>query len=289
MVIREKVTELEPSLKQVHTHGDRSRKMSDLVFPRSVGTGDRWQADVVDAIYTNGWKQESSTHLYDFSRYFSASTNSERDRHYMDMLLNQLGYRDISDRQDRIAQAHQRTFQWLFDRVPSSDQPWSSLVEWFEGPSQLYWITGKPGSGKSTLMKYLYQNPRTFELLNKWAGRKALITSSFYFWNSGSQVQMSQLGFIRSILHTILKQQPQLVPHVLPDRWKTSRLLGEDLRPWTSSELRRGFNSLIEQSSDSFQLCLFVDGLDEAEGYVISESFFPFGVFTGLVQRVTRL
>lgn len=43
------------------------------------------------------------------------------------------------------------------------------LAQWLKSqdPKEgLYWIGGKPGGGKSTLMKYLYGYVRTQELLN---------------------------------------------------------------------------------------------------------------------------
>jgi DNA helicase HerA-like ATPase len=43
----------------------------------------------------------------------------------------------------------------------------------------IFWIFGKPGSGKSTLMKYLVEDQRTHDLLQKWAGPKKLIVRKF--------------------------------------------------------------------------------------------------------------
>ncbi len=53
---------------------------------------------------------------------------------------------------------------------------------------QLYRITGKPGSGKSTLTKYLRQSSDTFAYLKSWTGDSRLVYSHFYFWNSGSDI-----------------------------------------------------------------------------------------------------
>ena len=71
-----------------------------------------------------------------------------------------LEYNDMIDRENRIATAHESTFQWIFQDDQSQDQQshslrWSSFREWLETDNQLYWITGKAGSGKSTLMKFL--------------------------------------------------------------------------------------------------------------------------------------
>lgn len=39
------------------------------------------------------------------------------------------------------------------------------------------WI--KPGSGKSTLMKYIYEHPATSNLLQKWADTVPVLTAAF--------------------------------------------------------------------------------------------------------------
>lgn len=43
----------------------------------------------------------------------------------------------------------------------------AGFIEWARDPSsQLFWISGKPGSGKSTLMKFLAESLRTLKLLD---------------------------------------------------------------------------------------------------------------------------
>jgi myo-inositol catabolism protein IolC len=48
--------------------------------------------------------------------------------------------------------------------------------------------------------------------LIRWAGDKILITASFYFWNSGTELQKSQVGLLQSILHEALTRQQDLIP-----------------------------------------------------------------------------
>ena len=132
---------------------------------------------------------------------------------------------------------------------------------------QLYWITGKAGAGKSTLMKYIYDEPKTTQLLLRWAGGKPLIRTSFFFWNSGTSLQMSQEGLLRTLLHGILIQCPNLVPIIFPDRLEAFILLPLQTRlPWTWNELLRGFRVLLAELSKTQKLALFIDGLDEFEG-----------------------
>lgn len=44
------------------------------------------------------------------------------------------------------------------------------FVRWLSAESGIFHISGKLGSGKSTLMRFLYSHPRTQQELEKWAG-----------------------------------------------------------------------------------------------------------------------
>ncbi|KAL9035737.1 MAG: hypothetical protein Q9180_004696, partial [Flavoplaca navasiana] len=73
------------------------------------------------------------------------------------------------------------------------DQPWSNFKNWLEGDSNdPYWLSGKPGSGKSTLMKYISTEFRSYcqshDTLSTWT---EAVTCSFFFWNLGSSLQKS--------------------------------------------------------------------------------------------------
>ncbi|KAK0618911.1 hypothetical protein B0T14DRAFT_602849 [Immersiella caudata] len=81
-------------------------------------------------------------------------------------LLRSLGFVSRTDREEAIPIAYQRTFEWIFeeyqDQHPAGQNSWSSFPEWLEHRCEnVYWITGKPGSGKSTMMKYLAKESRT--------------------------------------------------------------------------------------------------------------------------------
>ncbi|KAL0764930.1 hypothetical protein CaCOL14_012736 [Colletotrichum acutatum] len=44
---------------------------------------------------------------------------------------------------------------------------WDSFIDWLRSGSKLFWCSGKPGSGKSTLMRYIISDPRTRSALEK--------------------------------------------------------------------------------------------------------------------------
>ncbi|KEZ39004.1 hypothetical protein SAPIO_CDS10369 [Scedosporium apiospermum] len=105
-------------------------------------------------------------------------------------LLENLEFDEIAERQRRIPCAFDDTFEWIFSDHNSAatdgERTWSSLSKWLvEGDgASIYWITGKAESGKSTLMKKLFQDPRTERLLAECGGSVPVVTANFFFWCS---------------------------------------------------------------------------------------------------------
>ena len=73
-------------------------------------------------------------------------------RQCQNTILRDLRFKGIDERLAGIAEAHADTFEWVF-------QSSCDFVPFLRSGSGTYWITGKPGSGKSTLMKFLYAEP----------------------------------------------------------------------------------------------------------------------------------
>ncbi|KAI0168719.1 hypothetical protein BJ166DRAFT_262751 [Pestalotiopsis sp. NC0098] len=180
----------------------------------------------------------------------------------------------MQDREDRIADPHESTFKWIFEK--SSDEKWISLREWLESDDKLYWVTGIPGSGKSTIMRYISrpvsgddeQSPRSrsYRFLRRGAGTKRLLIATFYFWNSGLQMQTTQRGLLMTLLRQILEELPDLLPLVSPTRWENLCLFGR-VPNWGDTELRE-LLLLCVKNLEHFDTtaAFFVDGLDEFQG-----------------------
>jgi hypothetical protein len=176
-------------------------------------------------------------------------------------VLRLLLFRQIRDRMDEVAPAHKATFKWIFEDPKPSQRPWENFLRWLQNGSHCYWVNGKAGSGKSTLMKYIYDSPQTRKALQQWAGGTRLIFSSFFSWNIGSTLQKSQVGLLRSLLHDILQQVPDLIPGVLP-RLCRAASQGEDFQ-LTLAELKSGFEKLATQTITPLKICILIDGIDE--------------------------
>ncbi|KAL4992691.1 hypothetical protein BDW68DRAFT_172719 [Aspergillus falconensis] len=175
------------------------------------------------------------------------------------ILINTLQQRDLED--------HLPMADIFRDPEPHGFQ-WTSFVDWLEsdGPSNLYWVTGKAGSGKSTLIKYIHNHTLTKQALHKWSAKLPVMTSAFYFWNSGRPMQMSLLGLLQTLLLGILSQRPECIPLANRPRWEAHRLFGAQVHSWTQAEALEALVVAIQHSNQSSKICLFIDGLDEFKG-----------------------
>ncbi|KAG8534382.1 uncharacterized protein KY384_001227 [Bacidia gigantensis] len=182
-------------------------------------------------------------------------------------IIESLQFSAIHEREERIVGAHPATFDWLLEEESSESQESArvSMLEWLKTRNGIYWITGKPGSGKSTLMKYVYQHPKALAALRHWSGDKQLLTAHFFFWNAGTDIQKSQQGLLQTLLYHVLRQSPELVSTVCMKQWSALEE-GRPAIPWTRIELLAAFEGLRMQTIESAKFCFFIDGLDEFGG-----------------------
>lgn len=226
----------------------------------------QWQADILASIYERSWRANKRDDVVEFSTKLSGMAKAQRAEELQSRIVARLRFHGMSDRRARIPDAHQDTFEWIYRDSAGSVKPWASFVKWLTSNDSLYWITGKPGSGKSTLMKFIHANPRTWQYLKTWSGSRSLVTAGFFFWNSGSEMQMSSIGLLQTLLFKCLSQRADFVPRVFPDRWQSTILFGEDLHPWSWSELHKGFQMFTAEAVKKNKLFFFIDGLDEFNG-----------------------
>jgi Cdc6-like AAA superfamily ATPase len=132
---------------------------------------------------------------------------------------------------------------------------------------KFFWIKGKPGAGKSVLIKYLDQH------VTRRLKKSNAIGLYFYFNARGGQLEKSFLGLYRSLLVQLVHVVPELVhkldaldtPFDLPQLQGvlTSAITGLDRQVWifidALDECREG---------DVQELIDFLDELQEAKLYV---------------------
>ncbi|KAH7385205.1 hypothetical protein DE146DRAFT_792111 [Phaeosphaeria sp. MPI-PUGE-AT-0046c] len=172
----------------------------------------------------------------------------------------QLRYRRQNDRFDDIIEAHQNTFQWVLQESHSFNTTQPDLYTWLCEGQGIYWLSGKAGSAKSTLMKYLHQAPALQRALQSWTEGMPLIMLSFYFWNAGSDLQKSQEGLFRSMLSQVLDQDPSFGKVLFPEQF----ILGANWHGFpTFHELRRAFSRFTQNLDSRTKVMMLIDGLDE--------------------------
>lgn len=144
----------------------------------------------------------------------------------------------------------------------------STFQGWLKNGKNLFHISGKAGSGKSTLMKLIVADQRTYKFLGDWSREKGLISAQFFFWKGGSDLQRSRQGLYRSLLFEILKQCPYLIRDVFPETHrafeKKSRENSIDQLFFRPEHIETAFRKLVSlPSSSGYRICIFIDGLDE--------------------------
>ncbi|KAF2113604.1 hypothetical protein BDV96DRAFT_613546 [Lophiotrema nucula] len=203
--------------------------------------------------------------LRSLSAQLEASAELDLEGQFCRLMLAQLEFAEIQDRYERICPAHRSTFEWIFRHPDDPLARWDDFPAWLTSPvDDFYWVTGKAGSGKSTLMKHIFDDERTVSYLKEWSQGRLLLTAGFFFWNSGSDIQMSGIGLLRTLLFQILKAAPHLVKDIFNDRWAAYQTLRGGFQAWSWPELKTAFELL--GNVGGIRIALFVDGLDEYDG-----------------------
>ncbi|TLS20914.1 uncharacterized protein PpBr36_10715 [Pyricularia pennisetigena] len=200
-------------------------------------------------------------------------------------ILDALHY-DMRENENKANEELKQTSAWILSAKDTQgsgagDNVPNAFNNWLEDPNQsIFWISGNPGSGKTTLMRHAFHDPSTREKLQRWASsaiegetnvrrrdKPELLMAAVFLFEAGSYVQKSREGILRGMLYQILTQKPEFIPVCFP-----SFMQG----PWpprvpfnTTVNLSQAFYQLFARMSKTLRLCMFIDGLDEyrlAEG-----------------------
>ncbi|KIL88250.1 hypothetical protein FAVG1_08329 [Fusarium avenaceum] len=147
--------------------------------------------------------------------------------------------------------------QLLEEEVDRIDRSWDTFCSWLRSNVDIFWVQGKPGSGKSTLMKFIINNDNTKSLLQSW--NQDIRVLSHFFWKIGNEPQNSIKGLLCSLLYDILSNDTEAVEFVLLQFAFTE--CKDYYKEWSTEEAEEVLFSLLYTSSRS--ACIFIDGLDE--------------------------
>ncbi|KAF2032441.1 HET-domain-containing protein [Setomelanomma holmii] len=199
-------------------------------------------------IYGEGW-DHAMTRLKELiktrSKDHTPSLSDERKQ----VLLDSLRFDQMEVRQMTVKSAHTRTCKWLL-RTPR-------YLDWLNTTKLnvhygFFWIKGKPGTGKSTLMKFAFANAR------KTMKDKILI--SFFFNARGEDLEKSTIGTYRSLLLQLLERLPVL--QSVFDTLGFSALSTSTGHQWDVESLKTLLEQVIQSLGQSSVVC-FIDALDE--------------------------
>lgn len=180
--------------------------------------------------------------------------------------LQSLLFPTMDSRQQQLESPAHDTCSWLFEHQLYQNW-WHELdVDKHYG---LLWIKGKPGAGKSVLMREMLRRASEANS-DYWV-------ASFFFNAKGEDMEHSWLGSLRSLLYQILSQNRKGL-NEFARRWdKKARLQSGDQDPlmfWVEEELKSFFRIMCEHHL-STRTIIFIDALDECDpSSVRSQAYF---------------
>jgi hypothetical protein len=224
----------------------------------------------------DGRLKESTTDLQEQLKALLVTFQEAQDLIKEKLILKSLAFADMEGRYRAVLPAEEDTFEWIFNDPGKmlEKEPGLAIgfIDWLESGSGIFHVVGKPGSGKSTLMKLLCERDETQEYLEEWAsaGDKELIFCKFFFWRITTVAEQKTLkGLIRGLLHGLLSKVPRLCRHLFPKQWapKKGSARTELHVELGDTEISDAFEILMKGKEilSEFRLCFFIDGLDEFE------------------------
>ncbi|KAM0551352.1 hypothetical protein ACHAPJ_008460 [Fusarium lateritium] len=217
-----------------------------------------------EELWKTNWKPDQ--HIVPDPEVFSDVDNGTATSLIQEHIINSLWFESIESRDQAIPETYKSTYEWILHQDSEAKS-----VDWLRNSEDLlYWITGKAGSGKSTLMKHIVHHPSTMTHLQHWADGSPILFTHFYFWEATPIVlQQSREGLVRTLLWQCLQTRPDLIAKVTPRRWAAYHALRgwEGSAPeWRWDELQKAFQNLASLNGTLFKLVMFIDGLDEFDG-----------------------
>ncbi|KAK5101597.1 hypothetical protein LTR24_000653 [Lithohypha guttulata] len=179
-------------------------------------------------------------------------------------LLTSLSFPQMHERGQQISNAYPDTYKWMLQPVTRGSQQWDCFRSWLDKPRDhhgMYWIHGKPGSGKSTIMKFLHNKLTLEDHMLLWSNEQPVIKVRYFFWKPGNMLQRSVEGLCRHLLIQILEQRPGMLDDALLVQQRTGTSIHTAY--WNETELSEALLALVQSLGTSSKFLFLVDGLDE--------------------------
>jgi hypothetical protein len=151
-------------------------------------------------------------------------------------------------RSNEIEEPSKGTCEWLLKN--------SKFEEWNSHGRGMICIKGKPGAGKSTLIKYARA---------KTSPAKPSFDILFFFHDRGSSLQKTSLGLFRSLLHQLLERFPHALSDLVKEfNYKRGQTdASRERLTWNEKELPALFETSLAKVLEESAVRMFIDALDE--------------------------
>ena len=183
-----------------------------------------------------------------------ARFNDAIDPDIKQTLVEQLYFSKIDERLTHLTPAQGNTCRWFLSKSEYTN--WRNNVKLHDHCGFL-WIKGNPGTGKSTLMKFLFETQRSST-----RNDPLQILLSFFFLARGTAEEKSTVGLYRSLLHQLFQEVPSLtecLDWMTPDGARVTQRSG-----WSEEALKQTLKHAAEKLGN-ISLTMYIDALDECE------------------------
>jgi ankyrin repeat protein len=226
---------LAPSHRSNHQHVRQGNDYQHV----TVGEGSR-------AILGNVYADNFSMNILDQSQ---CPDPEKKEQEKKNAFLKSLRFDAMDSRLATIGIAHRGTCSWLYTREEYLRWQDPGLRTSHHG---FLWIKGKPGAGKSTMMKHALHHAQSLD-------QRDTTILSFFFNARGRELEKTTEGMYRSLLHQVYTAFPERLPGALP-----SYPLDSD-NSWQLPILQSMLRDALLNFGNSAAIICYIDALDECE------------------------
>lgn len=165
--------------------------------------------------------------------------------------LQALFFKEMRNQLHAISEPSHNTCAWIFDEMVFQNF-WNTRCG-------LLWVKGRPGAGKSTIMKYAMSR------LMPVAGSNYRAVAAFFCHARGVELQRTQSGVFRALLHQLVQHSPELEKKLETTFQERCRSEGphDSKWRWTEFELKVLLREYVLALCRNTEVHLLIDAVDE--------------------------